>query len=404
MKKVYLGFYGFGTVGTGAYTLIERERGRIMEEYGVELVVKRILVSDTMKLRPVMVDRKLLTHRAADVYEDKDISVVLEFMGGESPAYEYGAAALAAGKSLVTANKVMLAAHWGELAATAELHGTGLYFEASAMGGVPVIRLLLDSMAANPVSRIMGVVNGTTNFMLSKMEGGMDYDAALGEAQRLGYAEPDPTADVSGTDAAAKLVILGSLAFNRSIKSKNIYCTGIEGLHTRDIELAGELGYAVKLAAIAERTADGLTARVHPALIPLTSPLARVRGVNNGLLITGAAAELFIEGPGAGAEATASAMIADAVNAAFGLSRPAALLKRDEAVVISDWETAYYIRLRTDAPEAVAAMAGAVARVYSNGELAIITKRTRESSLSRLVSELSHRSIVSEITSILRVE
>lgn len=388
MKKVYLGFYGLGTVGGGTYKLLERERARIAAEYGVELAVKRVLVSDVNKPRAVDIDRALLTADAADVYGDPDISTVLEFMGGEHPAYGYCAAALAEGKTVVTANKVMLAARWQELAPIAEEHGAGLYFEAAAMGGVPIIRTLLTSMQANEITRIAGIVNGTTNFMLSEMAAGCDYAAALAEAQRLGYAEPDPTADVSGGDAAAKAVILGSLAFGRRILPENVAREGIENVSARDVELARKLGCAVKLTAVAERTEDGVSARVQPSLVPFSNPLARVDGVLNGILVSGRAADIFMQGPGAGPEATASALLADVVNAATEQPRLPSMLLRAPAKAAVDRTGAYYIRVCTTEPEAAAAAAGAVRSVYDAGELALVTAPAPDGELKARIAAM----------------
>lgn len=348
---------GCGTVGTALLKLLAAQSSRIASQWGVRIEVATILVSDAARARPQEVPQHLLTDNPQEVITRPDIDVVVEVMGGTDPTRELVLSALRSGKPLVTANKELLARHGAEVLAAAWAGGVRLYFEAAVAGGIPLIRPLQVSLAGETIHTIMGIVNGTTNYILTQMaEHGVSYEAALAQAQDLGYAERDPTADVEGHDAAAKAAILASIATGAVVHLDDVYCEGISSLTVTDLESAERLGYAVKLLAIVERkaieAAGGLMegkerggegggeksgegsdrgggqeseagsgreimVRVHPALVPKDHPLATVRDAYNAVFVEGSTVgELMFYGPGAGGGPTATAVLGDLINAA----------------------------------------------------------------------------------------
>lgn len=345
---------GCGTVGTALLELLNAQSDRIASQWGVQIEVATILVSDTTRPRPAVVPKNLLTDNAADAITHPDIDVVVEVMGGTDPTRELAISTLRSGKPLVTANKELLARHGAEVLAAASAGGVHLYFEAAVAGGIPLIRPLQVSLAGETIHTIMGIVNGTTNYILTQMaEHGVSYEAALAQAQDLGYAERDPTADVEGHDAAAKAAILASIATGAVVHMDDVYCEGISSLTVTDLESAERLGYAVKLLAIVESEAieeagglmdgkegggegggeksgegsDGgesgvgggseIMVRVHPALVPKDHPLATVRDAYNAVFVEGSTVgELMFYGPGAGGGPTATAVLGDLISAA----------------------------------------------------------------------------------------
>ena len=350
---------GCGTVGTALLKLLAAQSSRIASQWGVRIEVAAILVSDAARARPPEVPQHLLTDNPQEVITRSDIDVVVEVMGGTDPARELVLSALLSGKPLVTANKELLARHGAEVLAAAWAGGVRLYFEAAVAGGIPLIRPLQVSLAGETIHTIMGIVNGTTNYILTQMaEHGVSYEAALAQAQDLGFAERDPTADVEGHDAAAKAAILASIATGAVVHLDDVYCEGISSLTVTDLESAERLGYAVKLLAIVERkvigevegvagglmgvgeeSGDGgdeggeeggggreeseagsgreIMVRVHPALVPKDHPLATVRDAYNAVFVEGSTVgELMFYGPGAGGGPTATAVLGDLINAA----------------------------------------------------------------------------------------
>jgi len=322
---IRVGVLGCGTVGASLIALVDRQNATIQARTGLSLEISQIAVRDLSRVRPVGVDGAAFTTDAMAVATDPSIDVIVEVMGGISPARELILAALAAGKPVITANKALLAAHGSELFAAAEVGGVDLLFEASVAGGIPFIRPLRESLLAEPVVRVMGIMNGTTNYILTRMtEAGADYSEALAEAQELGYAEADPTADVEGHDAAAKIAIVASIAFGAEVTSADVQCEGISKVTADDIAFAKRHGYAIKLLAIAERFSDSigdeLSARVHPCLVPNAHPLAAVRDSFNAVFVQGeAVGDLMFYGRGAGGDPTASAVLGDLVDAAVNL-------------------------------------------------------------------------------------
>ena len=366
---VRVGVLGCGTVGASLVALVERQNATIHARTGLSLEISRIAVRDLSRSRPINVENAVFTSDAMAVATDPSIDVIVEVMGGISPARELLLAALAAGKPVITANKALLAAYGSELFAAAEAAGVDLLFEAAVAGGIPFIRPLRESLLAEPVLRVMGIMNGTTNYILTRMsEAGADYSEALAEAQSLGYAEADPTADVEGHDAAAKIAIVASIAFGAEVTGADVECEGISKITADDIAFATRHGYSVKLLAIAERfsapNGDELSARVHPCLVPNAHPLAAVRDSFNAVFVQGeAVGDLMFYGRGAGGDPTASAVLGDLVDAAVNLQSGAhASLGAFAPMTIrpsSQLEAAWYLSLRVDDRSGVlAAIAG----------------------------------------------
>jgi len=315
---VGIGLLGAGIVGG---TLIQRlvtEHAAIAAKTGLDLQVRRVAVRDASKSRDLKVPPGVFTTEATEVIDDPAVDLVVEVMGGQDPAGDLVLRALRAGKPVVTANKELIAARGPELIAAAEQSGVALLFEASVGGGIPIIRPLAESLAGERITRVMGIVNGTTNFILTRMtEEGTGYADALGEAQALGYAEADPAADVSGADAAAKAAILASLAFGTWVGLDQVVREGIESITATDIQYASDLGFTIKLLGIAEETPSGVSTRVHPVLLPSDHPLASIRGATNAIFIEGPAIDqLLFAGPGAGGDPTATAVLGDVIDAA----------------------------------------------------------------------------------------
>ena len=319
-----IGVLGCGNVGAALLELIDRRGDDIAARTGVRLRVDAVAVRSLSKERAVTVPAELLTTDAHAVVADPAIDLVVEVIGGIEPARELISTALKGRKPVVTANKELLANVGVELFADADAAQVDLLFEAAVAGGIPIVRPLRESLVGESVTRVMGIVNGTTNYILTKMaEEGWSYAAALAEAQSLGYAERDPTADVEGFDAGAKAAIIATIAFGVKVVAGDVYHEGISGITAADIDFAGRLGYSVKLLAIAERFEDGSVAvRVHPAMVPVAHPLAAVRDSFNAVFIEGeAVGDLMFYGRGAGGFPTASAVLGDVVDAASNLAK-----------------------------------------------------------------------------------
>ena len=308
-EVVRVGVLGCGNVGAPLIQLVRDHGDDIAARTGIRLEVTKVAVHSTSKERSVVLDPDVLTHDAAAVVDDPAIDVVVEVIGGIEPARSLILTALAAGKPVVTANKELLANVGGELFAAAEAAGVDLLFEAAVAGGIPLIRPLRESLVGERITRVLGIVNGTTNYILTRMtEDGASYAEALSEAQQLGYAERDPTADVEGYDAGAKAAIIASIAFGARVVAGDVYHEGISGITPADIAFAGRLGYVVKLLAIAEQDGAEIGVRVHPAMVPVAHPLASVRDSFNAVFIEGeAVGSLMFYGRGAGGSPDAPA-------------------------------------------------------------------------------------------------
>jgi homoserine dehydrogenase len=324
-QVVRIGVLGCGNVGAAFVQLVERQADVIEARTGVRLQVARVAVRNVSLDRAVALPDGVLTRDAAALVSDPTVDIIVEVIGGIEPARELISTAIANGKPVITANKELLANVGHELWAQSDAAGVDLLFEAAVAGGIPLIRALRESLRGEPVTRVIGIVNGTTNFILTKMtDEGADYGAALSEAQRLGFAERDPTADVEGFDAAAKAAIIASIAFGARVVAGDVYHEGISGVTASDIAIARRLGYVVKLLAIAEKDSDSDTVavRVHPAMVPIAHPLASVRDSYNAVFVEGdAVGSLMFYGRGAGGMPTASAVLGDVIDAAVNLRK-----------------------------------------------------------------------------------
>jgi homoserine dehydrogenase len=423
-RTLRVGLLGCGTVGTAVTRLLHDHREDIARRAGCRLEVSKVAVRDPSKRRDVPVHPSAFTADPMEVVDDPDIDIVCELMGGSEPAGSLILAAFDRDKPVVTANKELLSTRGRELFDASDAKGLDLYFEAAVGGGIPLVRPLKESLTGERLTSIIGIVNGTTNYVLTRMsEDGMSFAAALGDAQRLGYAEADPTADVDGHDAAAKCAILASIAFNARVVLGDVHREGIGTVTTEDIEFARRLGYVVKLLAIAELHEERVAARVHPAMIPSEHPLAAVRDAFNGVFVEGPnVGELMFYGRGAGGEATATAVVGDLVTVARNLLAGArgvgctCFLERTVRPM-SEMEGQYYILLRVeDRPGVLAEIASVFGRndvsiksVWQEGtgadaQLVFITHRAREGSFQQAVTELGGVRAVEEVRSILRVE
>lgn len=423
-KTVTIGFLGCGNVGGGVWRLLEGFGKDMEHRTGLRFHIKKVLVRDVNRSRGIAFPQGVLTDRVEDVLDDPDISIVLEFLGGEQPAYGWMLRALDAGKTVVTANKVAFALHWHELQKAASRSGAGLYYEAAVCGAIPIIHSLEESLQANRITKIFGIVNGTTNYILTRMsKNGESYENVLLDAQRLGLAEPDPSSDVEGLDAAYKLSILASLAFHGRVPFESVYVEGITKISEEDIRCGQELGYTLKLLAIAKREGMRVETRVHPTFIRSEHPLANVNGSFNAVFLNGhACGEMMFLGRGAGDMPTASAIVSDLVRAASAQKHllPTFVNELNPAVALennADWCCPYYIRLAAkDAPGVLSQIAGAfaeqgvsIAAMQQKGEqregrvtMVVITHAANEHSM-----QLALRGIPSDIAtaeSMIRVE
>lgn len=358
MKKIFIGFLGCGNIGGGVWRMLEDMHAEIKERDALDIEVKRVLVKDIEEAlalnaaKGLEVPREKLTENAADVTDDGEISIVCEFMGGDRPAATFMKRALDSGKTVITANKVALALNWSELQEAAEKSGAGLWYEASVGGVIPVIRVLRGNLEADRIDRVMGIINGTTNYILTRMsKEGKDYADVLKEAQKLGLAEPNPEADVEGMDAGYKLSILASLAFHGRVTYSRIYREGISDISAKDIAFGREMGYTLKLLAIAKKDGKVVECRVHPTFLPSDHPLAMVDGSLNAIFIHGDfCQDMMLQGRGAGDRPTASAICGDIVSAALS-DRPSYPSFKNTPQdyegfeFTDDWQTSAYIRL-----------------------------------------------------------
>ena len=368
--SVKIGLVGTGTVGGGCIDIIQKHKRDFQHRYGIDIELARVCSLDKSQADAHGVGN-LFTDNFRDIVDDPDIDIVIELIGGTTFAKTVVLEALKAGKNVVTANKALMATYGDEVFAAAEEADRQLEFEASVGGGIPIIGPLKYSLIANEIQCIMCIVNGTTNYMLTRMEQeGLDYDEALAHAQANGYAEADPTADVDGFDAAAKIAILATLAFGSRVKIDQVYTEGIRNLSPIDMATAKEMGYCVKLLAIANRTDKGIEVRVHPTMLPLSHQMATVNGVDNAIYLTGdSVGKAMFFGPGAGAGAAASAVMGDVLDVARNIQMGIGTIAGDACVdqlpivPMDEVETKYYLRLRVhDRPGVLSATSGAFAK------------------------------------------
>ena len=424
VERIGLGLLGCGTVGSEVARLIARDHGDLSARSGASLELIKVGVKDSSKDRP-SVEKSLLTTDLGSVVTDPKVSIVIEVMGGIEPARSLILQALEAKKSVVTANKALLAKHGAEIFAAARANGVDLYYEAAVGGAIPIVRPLRESIVVDSVTKVMGIVNGTTNYILTKMdEEGAEYETVLKEAQRLGFAEADPTADVEGHDAAAKIAILASLAFHTQVRIDDVHAEGISSLSKRDIEIAQAIDHVIKLLAIAEVTEEGkVSARVHSTLVPRHHPLAAVRNAFNAVFVEAkSAGELMFYGRGAGGAPTASAILGDVVAIARHISFGGVGSRESDyadlpIATIDQVKTRYLIRLDVaDRSGVLAAVAQTFAThrvsiqtVRQSGrgddaELVIMTHTATDQDLAATVKDLAGLEIVKKVESVLRVE
>ncbi|HQD91044.1 MAG TPA: homoserine dehydrogenase [Syntrophomonadaceae bacterium] len=424
---IQIGLLGCGTVGSGVVKLLEKNAATIAQRSGDEVVIRRVLEQDVDKCLALGIEPDRITSNFEDIVNDPEIDIVVELIGGIEPASTYILEAMCQGKHVVTANKDLIAVNGQALFETAEKHQVDFYFEASVGGGIPIVYPLKQSLAGNQIQQVIGILNGTTNYILTKMSRqGLDYQQVLEEAQALGYAEADPTSDVSGLDAARKIAILSSIAFNSRVTLDDVYVEGITGITAEDIRYAHELGFVIKLLAIAKENKWGqIQVRVHPAFLPANHPLAAVNDVFNAVYVQGdAVGEIMHFGRGAGQMPTASAVVGDIIEIVRNLNHQTnarigcTCYEQKPIVSINELEVEYYIRMRvTDRPGVLAGIAGvfgnnnvSIATVLQKSsddnmaELIMITHRVREKSLRDALAVLSGMSIVSQINSVIRLE
>jgi homoserine dehydrogenase len=420
---VRVGLLGCGNVGAALVRLVDEHADLISARSGTRVEITRVAVRDLTKPRDVKLAAGAFTDDAAAVVADPDIDVVVEVMGGVEPARGLIEAALRAGKPVVTANKELIARDGPELLQIAATAGVDLLFEASVAGGIPLIRPLRESLAGDRIRRVLGIVNGTTNFILTRMtEDGTTFADALAEAQRLGYAEADPTADVEGFDAAAKAAIIATIAFGSPVRPDAVYREGITEVTDDDIRSARSLGYVVKLLAVAEEIDGDVAVRVHPAMVPVQHPLASVRDSFNAVFIEAdAVGELMLYGRGAGGNPTASAVLGDLVDASRNLVADARGATIGELVdkpirPMADVESPFYVLLEAaDQPGVLAAIATQFGNhgvsiksmeqrgLGAEARLVFITHRAREADLAATLDALRDVDVVNRVGSVIRV-
>jgi len=427
MQTIKIGLLGFGTVGRGVYKVLKNHREKIFNSCGAQVEIKKILVRNLARYQSTYADlSSLFTNDVHEIINDHEISIVVEVMGGVRPVTEYVINAMKNGKNIVTANKDMIAEHGESLFKTQRSCGVDFLFEASVGGAIPIIKALKESLAGDEINEIIAIINGTTNYILSKMTfESTDYQEALKEAQQNGYAESNPTSDVEGYDAARKLAILSSIAFNSRVRFSDVYVEGISKITPADILYAREFGGVIKLLAVGRQTNGGIEARVHPTIIPAHHPLAAVNDVFNAVFVRAkAAGELMFYGRGAGELPTASAVVGNIVEVIKNLQH-----KNNGRIGCTCYEekplrsmkeviTKYYIRLLVeDKPGVLASVAGVFGKngvsiesviqkrsMGENAEVVIVTHRAKEANLQETVSSLKVLPAVKQIGNVIRVE
>ena len=423
-ESVRIGLLGCGNVGAAFVKLVNERASAIAQRTGINLSITKIAVRDASAQRGLNLSASTFVTDVSAVVEDPNVDLVVEVMGGITPAREAITAALGKGKPVVTANKALLAETGAEMFAVADATGVDLLFEAAVAGGIPFIRPLRESLRGEPIGRVMGIVNGTTNFILTKMtEEGADYGDVLREAQRLGFAEADPTADVEAFDAASKCAIIASIAFAADVRAADVHREGITTVSAADIAVARRLGYVIKLLAIAERNKENnrLSVRVHPAMVPTTHPLASVREAYNAVFVEGeAVGSLMFYGRGAGGDPTASAVLGDVIDAAINLKKGThatlGTFVRPEFTSIDDTTSEYLLSLEVlDQPGVLHAITGVFSKngvsiraaeqvgIDENARLVFITHSAREASVQQCLREFAGLGVVKNSDGFIRV-
>ena len=427
MKKVGVAILGLGVVGGGTYKILSEHRETYIKTHGVDITVEAVLELRKERAIALGIDEGKIASNISEICSNPEVDIVIEVMGGVEPAKTFVLAALNAGKSVVTSNKELYCKFGHELEKAAERNHVGLFYEATCVGGVPVIRAILDNLQGNKITSIIGIINGTTNYILTKMTGeGKSYEDVLKEAQSLGYAEADPTSDVEGFDATYKLSILSSICFNKKIPYTDIYREGISNISDVDIACGKKLGYVLKLLAIGKDTEKGVEVRVHPTFVRANHPLASVNDSYNAVYITGDSVEdVMLYGRGAGASPTGSAIVGDVIYCATHPNHRYSTFPNTEKAsattkFITNFESAYYLRLlAVDKPgelSKITAILGkfgiSVAKVAQDvddgnnkGEvhLIIVTHATREADVKKAVAAINKDNSETKLASVIRV-
>lgn len=422
MKKIGVALLGVGTVGGGTFEIITKNREYFKETQNVDVTVEAVLELNKERAISIGVPENILASNMAEISSNPNVDIVAEFIGGVEPAKTFIIQALKSGKSIVTANKELFAKHWDELEVIAREYNVGLYFEASCVGGVPIIRTLTDGMQANKIESLMGIINGTTNFILSKMaDEGADYNDVLKKAQQLGYAELDPTADVEGFDSMYKLSILSSLAFHKRVHIEDIYREGISSVNIKDIKLGRDLGFELKLLGIGKQYEEGIEVRVHPTFVPLSHPLASIKDSFNAVHLRGDnVGDIMLYGRGAGALPTGSAIVSDIIYAGKkSVHDYQNFDKKQTAKILNDFITEYYLRLKVN--DQVGVLAN-ISQVFAKNNVSItavlqkgktdddsvdiiyMTHKTSENAFNRAIEQIKKIDDVLDVCSIIRVE
>jgi len=373
LRKINIGLIGFGNIGCGVVKILQQRKSLLAQKIGIEIIIKKICDKDLGRKRDVSVDKNLLTSNPNEIIDDPQIDIIVELIGGQSPAKEFILASLKKGKHVVTANKALLAKCGNELFQEASERGKNIYFEASVGAGIPIIKSIREGLVANKFSSIIGIVNGTSNYVLTQMsKENCSFDSAISSAKAKGFAEKDPTLDIEGIDSAHKLALLTYLAFGKFVNLKDIYIEGIANISAMDISYAKEMGYEIKLLAIAKKEKDELEVRVHPAFLPQEHLLSSVDGVFNAIYVSSdLAGNLVFYGPGAGQFPAASAVVSDIVDLTqdikAGLFRPTLNSLEDNSITslrkIDEFENQYYIRIMAvDKPGVLAKVAGILSK------------------------------------------
>ena len=430
-KDINVGLIGFGTVGSGTVKLIQDNEGLIRNRLGAGLVIKKIADLDIETPRVVSVDKGVLTTDANEILNDPEIDIVVELMGGYEPAKSFILRAMRNKKHVVTANKALLATHGNEIFGVAGEEKVNMGFEASVGGTIPIIKTLKESLVANNIKSVMGILNGTANYILTKMtDEKKAFDAVLKEAQEIGFAEADPTYDIEGIDTAHKLAIILSLSYGKNVRLDDIYREGITAVSPQDIEFAGELGYKIKLLAIAARREDSIEARIHPTMIPFDHILSNVNGNFNAIHIEGDASEsVFLHGQGAGMMPTASAVVSDLVDIARDIAKgiwgrvPLRSYMDDEIdditlLPMDDVLANYYFRFSVvDKPGVLSRISGilgkhniSISSVIQKGRkldgavpIVMTTHKSRERDVQTALLEINKLDIVCKDTMLIRI-
>ena len=432
MQQVNVGIIGFGTVGTGTVEILLQNRDIISDRVGCEVVLKKVADLDIQSDRGLSIEPEILTEEAMEIIDDPEIDIVVELMGGIKEANDYILGAMKKGKHVVTANKALLAEYGEEIYRAAEQNKVSLAFEASVGGGIPIIRSLREGLSANRINNMMGILNGTSNYILTQMtQKGLPYEQVVQEAIDLGYAEDPPTLDVDGTDAAHKLAILMSIAFGHPVSFNNIYREGINRLKPEDIQFASEFGYCLKLLAVARDKGDSVEARVHPAMVPLDHIMANVNGVYNAIYLEGdfVGPNLYY-GFGAGRRPTGSAVVSDIIYLArhirhgiTNLMPPLAHTSSQKRVIaiqpIEALNTAYYFRFSAvDRPGVLSKISGvlgdhqiSISSVIQKGRevdgsvpVVMLTHEAQESNVLKALKQLDQLDVLTDKTMVIRVE